>query len=30
VRMMKRLGLVKGSNTGGRLPAGLELEEVGL
>jgi stearoyl-CoA desaturase (delta-9 desaturase) len=30
VRLMKRLGLVKPSNTGARLPAGLELEEVGL
>ena len=30
VRLMKRLRLVKPSSTGGRLPAGLELEEVGL
>ena len=30
LRLMKRLGLVKASNTGGRLPAGLELKEVGL
>jgi stearoyl-CoA desaturase (delta-9 desaturase) len=29
LRLMKRLGLVKASNTGGRLPAGLELTEVG-
>jgi fatty-acid desaturase len=28
-RLMKRLGLVKASHTGGRLPAGLELNEVG-
>jgi len=28
-RLMKSLGLVKASNTGGRLPAGLELKEVG-
>jgi stearoyl-CoA desaturase (delta-9 desaturase) len=28
-RLMKGLGLVKASNTGGRLPAGLELREVG-
>jgi stearoyl-CoA desaturase (delta-9 desaturase) len=28
-RLMKSLGLVKASNTGGRLPAGLELNEVG-
>ena len=30
LRLMKRLGLVKASNTGGRLPTGLELKEVGL
>jgi fatty-acid desaturase len=30
LRLMKRLNLVKPSNSGGRLPAGLELEEVGL
>jgi fatty-acid desaturase len=29
VRLMKRLGLVKASHTGGRLPAGLPLKEVG-
>jgi fatty-acid desaturase len=29
VRLMKSLGLVKASTTGGRLPAGLELKEVG-
>jgi sn-1 stearoyl-lipid 9-desaturase len=29
LRLMKRLGLVKASHTGGRLPAGLELKEVG-
>jgi len=29
VRLMKGLGLVKASTTGGRLPAGLELKEVG-
>ena len=28
-RLMKSLGLVKASNTGGRLPAGLEMKEVG-
>jgi hypothetical protein len=28
-RLMKSLRLVKASNTGGRLPAGLELKEVG-
>ena len=28
-RLMKRLGLVKASHAGGRLPAGLELKEVG-
>ena len=28
-RLMKSLGLVKASHTGGRLPAGLELKEVG-
>ena len=30
LRLMRRLHLVKPSHTGGRLPAGLELEEVGL
>jgi stearoyl-CoA desaturase (delta-9 desaturase) len=30
LRLMKRLNLVRPSNSGGRLPAGLELEEVGL
>jgi len=30
VRLMKRLGLVRPSNAGARLPAGLELKEVGL
>jgi fatty-acid desaturase len=29
LRLMKKIGLVKASHTGGRLPAGLELKEVG-